>query len=199
MSRTRVHLLRHGEVVGAEERRYNGQADVALTPKGEAQYGFLQMRMKKLPIAAVYSSDLRRCMEGARLLAAGYGLQVSPHPELREIDAGKWQGMTWTEIEKKHPKAWKQRLKDIVNSPFPGGENLHDVAARVRPLLVDIAARHQGEDVIIVAHGGVNRILLLDAIGAPLEALFGIEQDFGCMNCIDYFADGRSVVRLLNG
>jgi len=199
MNRTRIHLIRHGEVVGAEQRRYNGQTDVALTEKGKAQYGFLQLRMKKLPIAAVYSSDLTRCVEGAELLAAGYGLKVIRHPELREIDAGDWQGMTWTEIEQQHPKAWKKRLKDIVNTPFPGGENLHDVAARVRPLVADIAARHQGEDVIVVAHGGVNRILLLDAIGAPLSALFGIEQDFGCLNCIDYFDDGRTLVRLLNG
>jgi len=199
MNRTRVHLIRHGEVVGAEQRRYNGQSDVGLTDKGMAQYGFLQLRMQKLPIAAVYSSDLTRCVEGATLLASGHGLEVICHPELREIDAGDWQGMTWVDIEKKHPKQWHERLADIVNTPFPGGENLHDVAARVRPLIADIASRHQGEDVIVVAHGGVNRILLLDAIGAPLEALFGIEQDYGCLNCIDYFDDGRSVVRLLNG
>ncbi len=199
MKRTRLHLIRHGEVEGAEEKRYNGQSDVALTPKGLAQIGFLQMRIKKFPVAAVYCSDLSRCVDGATLLAAGYDLQPITNPELREIDAGDWQGMTWDEILKKHPKLWKKRLKDIVNIPFPNGENLLDVAKRIRPVIQELVDKHQGEEIVVVAHGGVNRIIMLDAIGAPLESLFSIEQDFGCLNSIDYYADGNSVVRLLNG
>ena len=199
MKRTRLHLIRHGEVEGAEEKRYNGQSDVALTPKGLAQIGFLQMRIKKFPISAVYCSDLTRCVDGATLLASGYDLQPITNPELREIDAGDWQGMTWDEILKKHPKLWKKRLKDIVNVPFPNGENLVDVAERIRPVIQELVEKHQGEEIVVVAHGGVNRIILLDAIGAPLESLFSIEQDFGCLNSIDYYADGNSVVRLLNG
>ena len=199
MKRTRLHLIRHGEVEGAEEKRYNGQSDVALTPKGLAQIGFLQMRIKQFPISAVYCSDLTRCVDGATLLASGYDLQPITNPELREIDAGDWQGMTWDEILKKHPKLWKKRLKDIVNVPFPNGENLVDVAMRIRPVMQGLVEKHQGEEIVVVAHGGVNRIILLDAIGAPLESLFSIEQDFGCLNSIDYYADGNSVVRLLNG
>ena len=199
MKRTRLHLIRHGEVEGAEEKRYNGQSDVALTPKGLAQISFLQMRIKKFPISAVYCSDLTRCVDGATLLASGYDLQPITNPELREIDAGDWQGMTWDEILKKHPKLWKKRLKDIVNVPFPNGENLVDVAMRIRPVMQELVEKHQGEEIVVVAHGGVNRIILLDAIGAPLESLFSIEQDFGCLNSIDYYADGNSVVRLLNG
>ena len=199
MKRTRLHLVRHGEVEGFEEKRYNGQSDVNLTAKGAAQLGFLQMRIRKLPIAAFYCSDLTRCVEGAKLLAAGYQLQPVEMPDLREIDAGDWQGMTWDEILKKHPKLWKRRLKDIANIPFPNGENLLDVAKRVRPVIQELTERHQGVEIVVVAHGGVNRIILLDAIGAPLESLFSIEQDFGCLNSIDYYADGNSVVRLLNG
>jgi alpha-ribazole phosphatase/probable phosphoglycerate mutase len=199
MQRTRLHLIRHGEVEGAEEKRYNGQSDVPLTPKGMAQIGFLQMRIKKFPITAVYCSDLTRCVEGATLLAAGYELQPIQNRDLREIDAGDWQGMAWDEILKKHPKLWKKRLDDIVNIPFPNGENLVDVAERVRPVIQSLVEQHRGEDILVVAHGGVNRIILLDAIGAPLESLFSIEQDFGCLNSVDYYADGNAVVRLLNG
>ncbi|MBE0598283.1 MAG: histidine phosphatase family protein, partial [Desulfuromonadales bacterium] len=81
----------------------------------------------------------------------------------------------------------------------PGGENLLEVAARVRRVLGEIRQRHPGEEVALVAHGGVNRLILLDAVGAPLERLFSIEQDFGCLNIIDYHADGISVVKLVNG
>lgn len=199
MKRTRIHLIRHGEVEGFEEKRYNGQSDVALTPKGAAQFGFLQMRIQKYPVTAVYCSDLTRCVEGATQIASGYELEPVTISELREIDAGDWQGMTWDEILKKHPKLWKKRLKDIVNTPFPNGENLVDVAERIRPVFRGLIEKHQGEEIVVVAHGGVNRIVLLDAIGAPLDSLFAIEQDFGCLNSIDYYADGNSVVRLLNG
>ncbi|PLX98133.1 MAG: alpha-ribazole phosphatase [Desulfuromonas sp.] len=199
MKRTRIHLIRHGEVEGHEEKRYNGQADVSVTPKGNAQLGMLQLRMQKLPISAVYSSDLGRCLDGARILAAGYGLETVTEKNLRELDAGEWERLTWDEIQKKYPKEWQARLKDIVNVPMPGGENLNDLAGRVRPVIKKIVKKYMGEEVIVVAHGGVNRVILLDAIGAPLESLFAIEQDFGCLNSIDYYEDGNSVVRLLNG
>jgi alpha-ribazole phosphatase len=82
---------------------------------------------------------------------------------------------------------------------MPQGENLHDVNGRVMPLVGEIVERHQGEEVLIVAHGGVNRIILLSAIGAPLSAFFNIEQSYCCLNIIDYYADGKTVVKLLNG
>ncbi len=199
MERTRIHLIRHGEVEGHEQKRYNGQADVAVTPKGNAQLGMLQLRMQKLPIAAVYTSDLGRCVEGARLLAAGYDQEPIPEKKLRELDAGKWERMAWNDIQEKYPQEWQARLGDIVNVPMPGGENLLDLAGRVRPVIKKIVKKHMGEEIIVVAHGGVNRVILLDAIGAPLESLFSIEQDFGCLNSIDYYKDGNTVVRLLNG
>jgi alpha-ribazole phosphatase/probable phosphoglycerate mutase len=73
------------------------------------------------------------------------------------------------------------------------------MAERVRGAIGEIVAAHPGEDVLIVGHGGVNRTILLGAIGAPLERLFHIEQDFGCLNIIDYYPDGIAVVKLLNG
>ncbi len=199
MERIRIHLIRHGEVEGHEVKRYNGQADVAVTPKGNAQLGMLQLRMQKLPVTAVYSSDLGRCLDGAKMLAAGYGLEPIREKKLRELDAGKWERLTWDEIQEKYPGEWKARLKDIVNVPMPGGENLLDLARRVRPVIKKIVKQHMGEEIIVVAHGGVNRIILLDAIGAPLKSMFAIEQDYGCLNSIDYYKDGNTVVRLLNG
>ena len=199
MERTRIHLIRHGEVEGHEMKRYNGQADVAVTPKGNAQLGMLQLRMQKLPITAIYTSDLARCVDGARMMAVGYGLQPVAEKKLRELDAGKWERLAWDEIKKQYPKEWTARLKDVVNVPMPEGESLLDLASRIRPVIKKIVKKHMGEEIIVVAHGGVNRVILLDAIGAPLESLFSIEQDFGCLNSIDYYKDGNSVVRLLNG
>ena len=69
----------------------------------------------------------------------------------------------------------------------------------MRPVIKEIIAAHPGGEIVIIGHGGVNRVVLLDAIGAPLERMFHIEQDYGCHNIIDYFTDGIAVVKKLNG
>lgn len=199
MTATRVHLIRHGEIAGHEEPRYNGQADVPLTERGQAQFGMLQLRLAKKPVRAVYSSDLSRCLEGARTIASAFNLEPVPRRELRELHIGDWERKTWAELQAEYPRQWRERLADIVNYRVPGGESLRDLADRVRPVIREIIAAHPGEEVVVVGHGGVNRIILLDAVGAPLERLFCFEQDYGCLNTIDYFADGNSVVRAVNG
>lgn len=199
MIRTRIYLVRHGQVAGHEEKRYNGQGDVPLTPEGQAQFGLLQLRLKNKTFKAIYSSDLSRCFEGARLLAFPHGLEPIARDEMRELHIGDWEGKTWKELQASYPEQWQARLDDIVHYRVPGGESLLDMAERVRGVIREIVAAHPGEDILVVGHGGVNRVVLLDAIGAPLERLFHVEQDYGCMNIIDYFDDGNAVVQLLNG
>ena len=199
MTRTRIHLVRHGQVEGFDQKRYNGQGDVQLTAEGWLQYRRLRERLATVNLEAVYSSDLSRCALGAQLLAEPHGLSPLLRSDLREIHIGQWEGRTWQQLKAEVPEQWQARLDDIVNYRVPGGENLLDVADRVLPALQEIVARHRGGEVLIVAHGGVNRLLLLNAIGAPLERLFHVEQSFGCLNLIDYYADGISVVGLLNG
>ena len=199
MKPTSLYLVRHGQVEGFEEKRYNGQGDVPLTATGQAQFSLLQMRLQAKEISAVYSSDLSRCLEGARMLGQPFGLEPVALPELRELDIGAWEGQTWEELQSKHPGDWQARLEDIVNYQVPGGESLIGMAERVREALKQIIDRHPGEALILVAHGGVNRVILLDAIGAPLARLFHVEQDFGCLNLIDYYPDGQAVVKLVNG
>ena len=193
-SKTRIYLVRHGEVVGAGTARYNGHADVSLTERGKAQYHQMKERLADAAITACYTSDLFRCAWGAGLLGAHLGVEPVVDRNLRELDIGIWEGMTWEEIQAQHPAEWRARLTDIVNYRVPEGENLHDLRGRIMPVIKGIVERHRGEEVLVVAHGGANRVILLDAIGAPLSSLFNIEQSYGCLNIIDYSADGKAVV-----
>lgn len=197
--RTRLYLVRHGQVEGFEQPRYNGQADVPLTAHGREQYRLLRDRLRGSPLAAVYSSDLDRCMEGARLLGEPHDLSPVPVPALRELHIGHWQGITWREVRQRFPRQWEARLEDIVHYRVPGGESLHDLSQRVLPALRQVVAAHPGAEVLVVGHGAVNRVILLDALGAPLTSAFRLEQHFGCLNIVDYFGDGSSIVQLLNG
>ncbi len=196
---TRIHLVRHGQVVGHEQPRYNGQTDVELTDVGVEQYHQLRDRLAERPISACYSSDLTRCVTGAGIICGAFGISPVRRAELRELNIGIWEGLTWAEITGRWPDEWQARLADLVNYRVPQGENLLDVQRRVMPVIREIVERHRGQEVLVVGHGGVNRVILLDVIGAPLEKMFAIEQSYGCYNIIDYYADGRATVKLLNG
>ena len=196
---TRIYLIRHGQVAGFDQPRYNGQTDVALTDYGVEQYHRLKERLADAKISACYTSDLSRCTTGADIIGQSLGLEPVARRELRELNIGVWEGLSWQEIKENWPEGWRDRLADLVNYRVPGGENLLDVAARVMPVINEVVERHHGQEVLVVGHGGVNRIVLLNAIGAPLAGMFNIEQNYGCLNIIDYYEDGRATVKLLNG
>jgi len=169
-----------------------------LTPLGFRQFETLRQRLSDQPISAVYCSDLSRCREGAIVLAEPHGLQPVEVSALRELNIGHWQGKTWKELKQRYPEEWRRRLEDIVHYRVPGGENLLDVRDRACPALAQLVQRHRGEEIVVVGHGGLNRIVLLDVLCAPLTAMFRLEQNFGCLNIIDYGQDGATI-RLLNG
>jgi len=198
MERTRLFLIRHGQVEGHEAKRYNGQKNVPLTAHGRQQLDMVATRLAGVPLDAVWSSDLDRCRYGAERLAGPRGLAVVYREGLRELHAGDWEGLTWEELQRLYPTEWQARLADIVAYRIPGGESFRDAAQRVLPELERLLAMHAGQNVALLAHGGVNRIILLDALGAPLDRVFSLEQDYACLNVIDYFADGYRTVRLMN-
>jgi alpha-ribazole phosphatase len=196
---TRIHLIRHGQVVGHDQKRYNGQTDVALTDLGIEQYHRLKERLAGAPISACFTSDLTRCLTGAHIICEQFGFEPVRRSELRELNIGVWEGLTWQEIQLNWPEEWQARLVDLVHHRVPQGENLLDVQARVMPVIGEIVDSHKGQEVLVVGHGGVNRIVLLNAIGAPLARMFNIEQAYSCYNIIDYYDDNKVTVKLLNG
>ncbi len=199
MKATRLHLLRHGQVEGFENKRYNGQGDIPLTSLGRQQSAVFAGRFQHLKLTAIYSSDLLRCRVAADQIALLQKVEPVYREELRELHIGDWEGQTWQQLQQGYPELWQARLDDIVHVAPPAGESLLQMASRIRPVIKQIIASHVGGEIVIVAHGGVNRVVLLDAIGAPLERLFHIEQDYGCHNIIDYFTDGIALVKTLNG
>ncbi len=199
MNETRIYLVRHGQVVGHDEFRYNGHSDVDITELGRMQMERLADFLEGREIRAVYSSDLQRAWKGAVIIAERLGLEPITVPALRELHLGRWEGLTRDEAIEKYPEDAGFSFQDIANARIKGGESLTELRKRVLPALERIIDRHSGEHVCIVAHGGVNRVILADAMGLGLENFFRIEQDYGGLNIIDYFQDGLRVVKMLNG
>jgi len=199
MDYTRLYLCRHGEVIGDGKRRYNGHRDVDISEVGVRQMEVLKARLADAPLAAIYSSDLIRTVRGAGIIGAHHNAPKIIKVEFRERNVGVWEGMSFEEIEYKYPVEWKAWLDDIVHVAPPDGESLLEVSHRVMPVLRQTLSENAGREILLVAHGGVNRVILADALRLDLKQVFHIEQHYGSLNIIDYYDDGMSVVKLLNG
>lgn len=195
--RTRLYLARHGELVTSHEWRYVGHMDVGLNDKGRAQIARLARRLCMEKIDVLLSSDLMRTVESSRIIGTAIGLEPGPDPAFREIHLGMWEGLTRDEIIARFAQEFDLRSADIANYRIQGGESFADVRDRAIPRLTACLDQHQGKNVLLVAHGGVNRIILAHALGLDLNMIPRIDQAYGCLNIIDFF-DGAPVVRLMN-
>jgi len=198
MDYTRIYLVRHGQIEGHELRRFTGHTDVDLTPLGRAQLAAVAEELSDKGLDAVYSSDLKRSRYGGELLAKSLGMEINMLPALREHNFGLWEGLTFEEIRKLYPEDVRRSQEDFVAFRFPGGESRDEFWNRIQTVTKKIVNKHPGQAVAVIAHSGVNRVMLLQALKAKPEALFSISQDFGCLNVVDYFADGLCLVRLVN-
>ncbi|MDT8316911.1 MAG: histidine phosphatase family protein [bacterium] len=196
---TRIYLLRHGETVNTVDGRfrYNGHTDVDVTSRGIAQLEKQAEYLKDYPICRVYSSGLIRSLKGAKSICNAVSAEVHNDERLKEIHAGRWEALTVDEVQDQFPGEFEERFSDIVNFRIPGGENLLDVRIRSLEVIEELIERHRGQEIAIVAHGGINRLILCEAMGLDLKHLLRIEQGFGCLNIIDYY-EKTSVVKLLN-
>ena len=121
-------------------------------------------------MAAVYASDLARAYRTAEAIAQSAGLQPIPTPALRERHFGLFQTRTWNEIEQLWPdqaQLWRTRVPDWAPE---GGESLVALRDRVSHAVNTLAAQHLGEQIVLVAHGGIMDVLYRLATGLDLQA-----------------------------
>lgn len=168
---TTIDILRHGEPVGG--RRYRGQLDDPLSEKGWAQ-----MRAAvggHCPWRLVATSPLRRCAAFAEELAAAHGLPLRAEPRLQEVGFGAWEGRTREELSAAQPGLLERFYADPVANPPPGAEPLAAFQRRVVAVWRELLVQHQGSHVLIVAHAGVIRMLVAQALGLELKAVFRLQ------------------------
>ena len=194
---TNVILLRHGMVEG--EKRLVGHTDVPLCDEGREGVRATRDKLAGAKIDVFYSSDLSRATETTQIVAEGRGIPHHTDPDLRELNMGLWDGLYVEEVMKTHLERIKEWWRDPSLFRTPEGESLEDLKARVLPSFRRIVKNHPGQTVCVVAHGGVNRVILFDAMGLTLKRYYNVSQDYACINKIRYFADGEVVVDLVNG
>ncbi|GGS75254.1 histidine phosphatase family protein [Nonomuraea spiralis] len=165
---TDLVLVRHGETVWHAENRYAGTSDVELTPLGREQATLLADWAGRAGLAAVWSSTLSRARLTAAPSAAAAGVRPEVDARLRELDFGAGEGLTSAEMHDRFPEARAAFERDPAAHPLPGGEDPYEAADRFVAALHDIAGRHPGGRVLVVAHTTAIRLALCRLVGIPL-------------------------------
>jgi len=197
---TRLYLVRHGETVntGRDTFRYNGHLDVDITENGVSQVRRVAERLRERPLKGIYSSDLIRTQKGAAILAENFSdVKRETFPASREVKQGIWEGLTLREVWEKYPEEAEKKFSDYVYYRIPGGETLPEAQDRSVEVIQSLATRHAGEEFAVVAHGGINSLIICWVLNLDLKDVFHFRQDFGALNIIEFFEDGMSL-RLLN-
>ncbi len=190
---TRVFLVRHGATVLSAEDRFAGATDVELSDEGRRQARSLAERLAETPIAAIYSSHMRRAVETATLVGTPSGLVPTSHTGLREIDHGRWEGLTRREVEAGFPEEYAAWEEDPFTFAPEGGESGLAVMARSLPVVRELVLRHAGQSFVVVSHKATIRLLLCSLLGIDARGYRDrLDQAPACLNILDF----KDVVRV---
>ena len=179
----RLLLARHGQSVWNQMRKFQGANDVGLSDLGRAQAEALGRALRGgYRVAVAYASPMRRALDTAEIALAGTGIPLVPIPELRELSLGEWEGCTIDEIRAREGNPYLAWVRSPLDCPPPGGEPLPDVCARVLHAIGRIGADHRnGDDVLVVAHGGVISVYLCHLLGVSFNSLWRMRIDNGSL------------------
>lgn len=198
---TRLLLLRHGVTPLTGEKRFSGVGgDPDLTEEGQGQARAAAERLAQArfgPIDAILASPLRRTQQTAELVAERTGLPVRTETGLREMDFGRFEGLTFADAQSRYPREVDNWLADTSVAP-PGGESVAQAAARVAQARDRIIARFARRTVLAVTHVTPIKALVCQALGAPLSASHRMELGAASLTVIDYYDDDVANVRCVN-
>jgi probable phosphoglycerate mutase len=199
---TTLLLVRHGVTAHTTEKRFSGGlagTDPGLTDDGRAQMRATADWLAPLAeaVTGVVSSPVRRTRESAEILGERLGRPVTFDNGLAEMEFGTWEGLTFEQVRERHPQdleAWRGSLSHVAG----GGESFEHVQKRVLSSLDTILTGHPEQTVIVVSHVTPIKVLVADALGAPLDAVFRMELSPASVTVLDFYADGIASMRLFN-
>lgn len=194
---TRILMVRHGDTELDSTTRYWGKSDVKLSPQGFRQAERLSKRLAGEKLDVIYSSDLLRARATAQIISSRHAVPVTDCPELREVNFGELEGLTFAEISGRYPKVaslWLQRSSGLE---YPGGESRNGFIQRVGGFLGRLG-KHAPEDIIlVVAHSGVIRTLICQLLKVKIEFRWQLRCDLASLSAVETYAGG-AVLTLLN-
>jgi probable phosphoglycerate mutase len=191
----RLLLVRHGVTDWNEARRYQGHTDTPLNDEGRRQARLLAHALAGETVGRLYASDLKRAAETAAILAEALGVHVESTKALREMRFGVLEGRTWAEAQASDPEMLAAWLADR-DTPPPGGETQTAFAMRIADFLDTIRREHDGQTVLLVAHGGPLKEIIRLALDLPSEQRWAFKLNNTSLSEMHLYDDTATLVRL---
>ena len=194
MDATRIIAIRHCETAWNVDTRIQGQLDVGLNETGRWQAQRVANALLQEPISAIYSSDLLRAWDTAISISDATRRPLQTDESLRERGFGRFEGKTFQEIEVKWPDEalrWRKREPDFAPE---GGESLVAFRERITGAVNRLAAPHIGEQIVLVAHGGVMDVLYRVATRQAIQSPRTWELGNAAINRLLWTPEGLSLV-----
>lgn len=152
---TILYVTRHGETVWNREKRFQGHMNSDLTQKGIQAAELLSIRMEDIDIDYIISSPIKRAYQTAEIVRGKKNVDIITDDGLKEINLGKFEGLTYDEIYEKYSDIMNKIIEDPHNVCYPDGESLNLFHKRVSESIKNILMKYEGKKILIVAHGGV--------------------------------------------
>ena len=192
-----LYIARHGQTEWNATHRCQGHVDVALSETGRAQAAALSRRMSDAPLSAVFSSDLGRANETARIIAEPHALSVRTDPRLREINLGGWEGLTHTELAERYPEERALWASDPAACRPGGGETLVETQARFVAAIEAIrSASADDAQVLLVSHGYATLSYLCYVLELPLASFRRLWLDPTGLSEVRFSGDKATIRRI---
>jgi broad specificity phosphatase PhoE len=194
---TTILLVRHGATPANEQQPrilQGGAIDQNLSERGARQAHAVAEFLAEHNITAVYSSYLKRAVETAQEIASRHDLVSHVVDGIQEVNVGQWERLDWASIEARFPNEYKLYHEDASTHGYLGGENHTQVQARILPVFRELAARHVGQTIVVVAHTVVNRTLLATLLGINLNRAKDLPQENCCINVVSCQSDNMQLV-----
>lgn len=196
--KTTIILIRHGETEWNILGKFQGSTDIPLSNEGIRQAFMLKERLKS-DFDYIFSSPLKRAYETAKILCDESGKQVSIAEEIREINFGEWEGLTVKGIAEKYPDIFNEWRNDKREGKFCGGDmSTLNASIRAKNCIMEIANKHKGKKIVIVAHGGIIKAGLIGIFEWDMSMYHKIALGNTCVNTITFNDDMKPALLGLN-
>ncbi|MBA7504646.1 Phosphoserine phosphatase 1 [subsurface metagenome] len=192
----RLLLVRHGKTEG-EASRYYGHTDIGLSQEGVKQAEMLRDRLTSQNLNVIYSSDLKRAVDTAEIIAAAHKLKVIPCSDLRELDVGKLAGMTFEEMKERYDGVVRLFSGQEPDISTPDGESLRQMSVRVQRFVAQVQEQPPEQTLLVVAHGGSLKVLLCLLLGISLEHWWQFRLANASLTIVETYSEG-AMLCLLN-
>ena len=196
----RLYLIRHGETEWNKSVRFQGQQEIPLNETGRMQADLIGKRLAGEGIEAIYSSDLGRAWETAKIIAQNLNIHpgdLKKEASFREVNFGAWEGLTFSQRKEKDPAYLKKWMNDPVRTVCPGGESYLEHFQRVEKGLKDLLQKEAGKKVALVTHGGPIRAIVQSALGLPPLSFWNLRVDNASVSIIEFHED-KAILCLYN-